>query len=64
MLPTHLLPAHSLGARAWPHSRSTHWNYNTVPTQPIPVIRQSPKESIRELSLMRWGIIFLGESAF
>ena len=35
------------------------WNprYNIAPTQPVPVIRQSPKEPIRELSLMRWGLI-------
>jgi len=31
--------------------------YNVAPTQPIPVIRQHPKEPIRELSLMRWGLI-------
>jgi putative SOS response-associated peptidase YedK len=35
------------------------WNprYNIAPTQHIPVIRQNPKEPIRELSLMRWGLI-------
>ena len=31
--------------------------YNIAPTQPIPVIRQHPKAPIRELSLMRWGLI-------
>src|ERR1700751_5070218 len=31
--------------------------YNVAPTQPVPVIRQNPKEPIRELSLMRWGLI-------
>jgi putative SOS response-associated peptidase YedK len=31
--------------------------YNIAPTQPIPVIRQNPKEPIRELSLVRWGLI-------
>jgi putative SOS response-associated peptidase YedK len=31
--------------------------YNIAPTQPIPVIRQNPREPIRELSLMRWGLI-------
>jgi putative SOS response-associated peptidase YedK len=31
--------------------------YNIAPTQPIPAIRQSPKEPVRELSLMRWGLI-------
>ena len=35
------------------------WNprYNIAPTQPIPVIRQNPKEPVRELSLIRWGLI-------
>jgi putative SOS response-associated peptidase YedK len=35
------------------------WNprFNIAPTQPVPVIRQNPKEPIRELSLMRWGLI-------
>jgi len=31
--------------------------YNIAPTQPVPVIRQHPKEPIRVLSLMRWGLI-------
>ena len=31
--------------------------YNIAPTQPVPVIRQHPKEPRRELSLMRWGLI-------
>ena len=30
---------------------------NDAPTQPIPVIRQNPKEPVRELSLVRWGLI-------
>jgi putative SOS response-associated peptidase YedK len=35
------------------------WNprYNIAPSQPVPVIRQNPKEPRRELSLMRWGLI-------
>jgi len=35
------------------------WNprYNIAPTQPVPVIRQHPKEPIRQLSLMKWGLI-------
>jgi putative SOS response-associated peptidase YedK len=35
------------------------WNprYNIAPTQPIPIIRQHPKEPRRELSLVRWGLI-------
>ncbi len=31
--------------------------YNIAPTQPVPVIRQNPKEPVRELSLVRWGLI-------
>jgi hypothetical protein len=31
--------------------------YNVAPTQPVPVIRQNPKEPVREISLMRWGLI-------
>lgn len=31
--------------------------YNIAPTQPVPVIRQNPKEPVRELSLMKWGLI-------
>ena len=31
--------------------------YNIAPTQPVPVIRQNPKEPVRELTLMRWGLI-------
>ena len=31
--------------------------YNVAPTQPVPVIRQNHKLPIRELSMMRWGLI-------
>jgi putative SOS response-associated peptidase YedK len=31
--------------------------YNIAPTQPIPVIRQHPTEHLREISLIRWGLI-------
>jgi putative SOS response-associated peptidase YedK len=31
--------------------------YNIAPTQPVPVIRQHPKEPRRVVSLMRWGLI-------
>jgi putative SOS response-associated peptidase YedK len=31
--------------------------YNIAPTQPVPVIRQHPKEPQRILSLMRWRLI-------
>jgi putative SOS response-associated peptidase YedK len=31
--------------------------YNIAPTQPIPVIRQHPKEPTRQISTMRWGVV-------
>ena len=31
--------------------------FNIAPTQPVPVIRQHPKEPVRQPSLMRWGLI-------
>jgi putative SOS response-associated peptidase YedK len=31
--------------------------YNIAPTQPVPVIRQHPREPVRKLSLIRWGLI-------
>ena len=31
--------------------------YNIAPTQPIPVIRQNPRKPVRQLSIMRWGLI-------
>jgi putative SOS response-associated peptidase YedK len=31
--------------------------YNIAPTQPVPVIRQHPKEPVRQISLMNWGLI-------
>jgi putative SOS response-associated peptidase YedK len=35
------------------------WNprYNIAPTQPVPVIRQHPKQPVRQVSTMRWGFI-------
>jgi putative SOS response-associated peptidase YedK len=35
------------------------WNprYNIAPTQPVPVIRQHPKEPIRQIATMWWGSI-------
>ena len=35
------------------------WNprYNIAPTQPVPVIRQHPKEPILQISTMRWGLV-------
>jgi putative SOS response-associated peptidase YedK len=31
--------------------------YNIAPSQPIPVIRQHPREPVRQISSMRWGLI-------
>lgn len=31
--------------------------YNLAPTQPVPIIRQHPKEPRREFSIVRWGLI-------
>jgi putative SOS response-associated peptidase YedK len=31
--------------------------YNVAPTQPVAVIRQHPKEPVRQLALMKWGLI-------
>src|SRR5215472_8283708 len=31
--------------------------YNIAPTQPVPVIRHDPKEPIRQISSMLWGLI-------
>jgi putative SOS response-associated peptidase YedK len=31
--------------------------YNIAPTDSVPVVRQNPKESIRQISMMRWGLI-------
>ena len=31
--------------------------FNVAPSQPIPVIRRNPKEAVRELALMKWGLI-------
>jgi putative SOS response-associated peptidase YedK len=31
--------------------------YNIAPTQLVPVIRRHPKEPLRQLSLMKWGLI-------
>ena len=35
------------------------WNprYNIAPTQQVPVIRQHPKEPVRQISTMRWGLV-------
>jgi putative SOS response-associated peptidase YedK len=40
-------------------SEAEDWSprYNIAPTQTVPVIRQNPKEPVRELSLIRWGMI-------
>ncbi len=45
------------------HFDSAPWDedwsprYNMAPTQPVPVIRQHPKEPVRQISTMRWGLI-------
>ena len=31
--------------------------YNIAPTQPVPILRQNSKEPVREISLVRWGLI-------
>lgn len=31
--------------------------YNIAPTQSVPVVRQNPKEPVRQISLMKWGLI-------
>src|ERR1700751_5080049 len=40
-------------------SDADDWNprYNIAPTQSVPVIRQHPKEPVRQISSMRWGLI-------
>ena len=40
-------------------SNDIEWSprYNIAPTQPVLTIRQNAKEPVRELSLMRWGLI-------
>jgi putative SOS response-associated peptidase YedK len=34
--------------------------YNIAPTQIVQVVRQNPRKPVRELSLMRWGLIPVG----
>jgi putative SOS response-associated peptidase YedK len=31
--------------------------FNITPSQPVPVIRRNPNEPVRELTLMKWGLI-------
>jgi len=40
-------------------SSEEEWNprYNIAPIQLVPVIRRNPREAVRELSLIRWGLI-------
>ncbi|MBZ5687728.1 MAG: SOS response-associated peptidase [Acidobacteriia bacterium] len=42
---------------AVPHDADWNPRYNIAPRQPVPIIRQHPKEPRRELSLVRWGLI-------
>ena len=45
------------------HFESPSWGedwaprYNIAPTQALPVIRQHPKEPVRQISTMRWGLV-------
>jgi|SRR5208282_141032 len=45
------------------HFDSADWQddwsprYNIAPTQPVPVVRQHPREPVRQLSRMKWGLI-------
>jgi len=39
----------------WQDDWSTR--YNIAPSQPVPVIRQHPKEPVRQISTMRWRLI-------
>ena len=43
----------NISTRPWEDDWSPR--YNIAPTQPVPVIRQNPKEPVRELSLMKMG---------
>jgi putative SOS response-associated peptidase YedK len=42
---------------------SAHWDddwnprYNIAPTQAVPVIRQHPTQRVRQLALMKWGLV-------
>ena len=40
---------------SWDDDWSPH--YNIAPSQAVPVIRQHPKEPVRQVSLLRWGLI-------
>jgi putative SOS response-associated peptidase YedK len=40
---------------SWGDDWSPH--YNIAPTQAVPVIRQHPKEPVRQVSLLGWGLI-------
>src|ERR1700722_5364300 len=31
--------------------------YNVAPTQMVPIVRQLPEQSARQLALVRWGLI-------
>lgn len=35
-------------------------HFNVAPTQPIPVIRQHPREPVRQISTMRWDLFPIG----
>jgi putative SOS response-associated peptidase YedK len=42
-------------AQSWDDDWSPR--FNIAPTQQIPVIRQRPKEPVRQISAMRWGLV-------
>lgn len=45
------------------HFETADWHddwsprYNIAPAQSVPVIRQHPKQPVRQISIMRWGLI-------
>jgi len=43
------------GSAPWDEDWSPR--YNIAPTQPVPVIRQNPREPVRQISTMRWGLV-------
>ena len=43
--------------RMRPLGRGLDPPFQHAPTQSVPVVRQNPKETVRELSLMHWGLI-------
>jgi putative SOS response-associated peptidase YedK len=48
-----------LGEEFYAEYADLEWeaHYNIAPTQQVPVIRQDPKEPVRRVSLLRWGLV-------